>query len=444
MPSDCIVCAQPLAGTIVWETRCEPEHHVLHIQCALHWIETKKGPVEDILCFQCRTPGAYAGLRRETADEAAARQATAEAIEAARLRELANPDRERLNAARLAGPPLPQDHHASDIVAVFLRGVVNEPWYNPSVPNFRCLSLNIFQALRRNTETNHDNISQNGFIRLVTNTGVNVYLALHITLTESILYIYKEYEYDDTPILPFPIPLGSLIPRSHDPDFRAERWRPEYVEWFYPPETDHDFTLASLGGEVERIMQTWLAINDVHVTNIELLKSSWVGLHMGFCPERFVTHAWMGQFDLIKREIPDPHPNSDDNGYRRSYVDEGFDINARGERRGITALMAAVQGRRSREVVELLIQNGANVNEQTRDGLSALMCAASRTVNDMWNQNIDVIDQQNANLLIGAGADINALDRLGRTALQIAQESNNLVVKNCIEVWQMYRGILAS
>ncbi len=89
-------------------------------------------------------------------------------------------------------------------------------------------------------------------------------------------------------------------------------------------------------------------------------------------------------------------------------LDNGADIDARDED-GRTVLMLASAHNSNKEVIQTLIDNGADVNAGDRNGVTALMLASAH------NSNKEVIQT-----LIDNGADVNAGDRNGVTALNRA------------------------
>ena len=91
----------------------------------------------------------------------------------------------------------------------------------------------------------------------------------------------------------------------------------------------------------------------------------------------------------------------------KQHLATGADVNAGGVF-GTTTPLYLAAGEGHKEIVELLIAKGANVNTKTDEGSTPLHSA---TANE--HENI-------AELLIEKGADVNAKDNKGRTALHCA------------------------
>jgi ankyrin repeat protein len=118
----------------------------------------------------------------------------------------------------------------------------------------------------------------------------------------------------------------------------------------------------------------------------------------------------------------------------KELIKAGTNVNTRDDE-GRTALMVASDEGRT-EIVELLISAGADVNAKDMNGDTALMYAANSpgymtqgSCKGIWVGWIDYHDQavwisryniQIARILIAAGADVNARDKNGNTALMIA------------------------
>ncbi|MCI7486483.1 MAG: ankyrin repeat domain-containing protein [Alphaproteobacteria bacterium] len=96
-------------------------------------------------------------------------------------------------------------------------------------------------------------------------------------------------------------------------------------------------------------------------------------------------------------------------------LENGADIKAQNEDEK-TALMYAAQENSNPEVIKMLIGAGADVNTRTKVGWTALMLAAR------YNQNPEVIEV--IKMLIGAGADVDSRDKDGWTALMLAARNN--------------------
>lgn len=106
----------------------------------------------------------------------------------------------------------------------------------------------------------------------------------------------------------------------------------------------------------------------------------------------------------------------------KALIDAGADVNAAGKQDGLTPLMIAAAEQRPAEgavflptstrpidVAHALIQHGANVNAKDKTGMTALMVAAS-------HDNAPMIG-----LLVQSGADATAKNDQGQTALDIAK-----------------------
>jgi ankyrin repeat protein len=89
-------------------------------------------------------------------------------------------------------------------------------------------------------------------------------------------------------------------------------------------------------------------------------------------------------------------------------VELGADVNVK-NKYGDTALIATIDRTSiDKDIVKLLIDNGANVNDTDRDGFTALMHAAKKGDKDI------------VQLLLENGADTNIESNNGKTALSLA------------------------
>jgi len=94
-------------------------------------------------------------------------------------------------------------------------------------------------------------------------------------------------------------------------------------------------------------------------------------------------------------------------------LDHGVDPNAQDKNGDTPLLLALSQSIASAEVIGLLIKHGANVNVRRRSGGSALHASLGR-------------DRKAMEMLLDAGAAVDAPDQHGRTVLHWAVEKNDV------------------
>jgi hypothetical protein len=104
-------------------------------------------------------------------------------------------------------------------------------------------------------------------------------------------------------------------------------------------------------------------------------------------------------------------------------VDAGASVTA-GNDYGLTALLAAAMWNNDVDVIEVLLEAGAEVNAKDNDGRTALMWAVR-------NCNTEAVSA-----LLDAGAGAKARDSDGKTALMLAEERKGY----CPEVVDLLRG----
>lgn len=97
-------------------------------------------------------------------------------------------------------------------------------------------------------------------------------------------------------------------------------------------------------------------------------------------------------------------------------IQNGADVNAQGAD-GETPLHVAI-GAENEKIAEVLIKNGADLNAKDRSGRTPLHLATEQS-------SIKMVE-----LLAKNGADLNAKDRKGRTPLHVASQCNESILLN--------------
>lgn len=103
-------------------------------------------------------------------------------------------------------------------------------------------------------------------------------------------------------------------------------------------------------------------------------------------------------------------------------IEKGANINYQGDGEYYTPLMRAIR-KVNKEIAELLLKNGADINKKNRYGFTNLM-VASRIGHK------DIVE-----LLIKAGANLNIKNKNGWTALRYASEKGH---KEIVEILKKY------
>jgi hypothetical protein len=122
-----------------------------------------------------------------------------------------------------------------------------------------------------------------------------------------------------------------------------------------------------------------------------------------------------GAVSFVAPENPFVRAAQEDNLEALTALIAGMDVNFRDKRSNTTALEHAVRNA-NREMVQLLLSSGANVNARNDSGETVLMMLDADATSDLvWD-------------LLNAGADVNLKDDSGTTALMRNAAYNNLEV----------------
>ncbi|HEY6302977.1 MAG TPA: ankyrin repeat domain-containing protein [Terriglobales bacterium] len=118
--------------------------------------------------------------------------------------------------------------------------------------------------------------------------------------------------------------------------------------------------------------------------------------------------------DAASRGLPD---------FVRLLLDNGADVKLKNADPGITALLVTTNAPTAR----VLIEHGADVNQRDEDNSTLLMLASSKACFEDFREErhgcLELVD-----LLLSKGADVNAVNRNGKTALSLAAEGENTAI----------------
>ena len=126
------------------------------------------------------------------------------------------------------------------------------------------------------------------------------------------------------------------------------------------------------------------------------------------------------------------------------YIAKGADVNAEGGEYSWTPIMFAVKYTNNPKIIDILIENGANIDDGTKDGKTLLHLALSNdkspeivelllkkglnvdaSKRDGTTPLIDARDPETLEILLKYGADVNARNESGNTALYFATGFNS-------------------
>lgn len=194
---------------------------------------------------------------------------------------------------------------------------------------------------------------------------------------------------------------GTLVTRSDDP--------------YFP----HDWRIGNTAAG-EKPSRIYSGITMYYYSHVgpEGAILALIDLPMCFVADTLLLPVTIYEQFIIKNELQLVSTKGDINAIREILA-SGVNINAK-DAYGHTALMSATWAGHA-EVVKLLLEDGADVNEQNKHNrATALMYSANHFTSEKKSDNASIV-----NLLLNAGADGNIRNTSGRTALMLAAVSGN-------------------
>ena len=118
--------------------------------------------------------------------------------------------------------------------------------------------------------------------------------------------------------------------------------------------------------------------------------------------------------------------NGDNTEIIQYLVENGANVNAKNNK-GKTLLMYAIFNRANIKIVECLVENGANVNAKDNKGNTPLKYAVEKSKEVDANEKDKIV--KIIEYLVGEGADINAKDNKGNTPLDCITNGNLKIIQ---------------
>jgi len=196
-------------------------------------------------------------------------------------------------------------------------------------------------------------------------------------------------------------------------DFRSRvQISPEFADWLekmLEPDVEDRFPSAK---EALAVLQGKRIISRKarHSVSWKTIVGLGVAVIVSGSVLNYYKYVLLNSFGLTPTSVYEAVYKGDVDTVRR-YLEQGGNVNAKYGFDGNTPLQRAAQNN-NKDMVEMLIAKGADVNAKDKDGNTPLQRAAQ-------NNNKDMVE-----MLIAKGADVNAKDKDGNTPLQRAAQHN--------------------
>jgi len=196
-------------------------------------------------------------------------------------------------------------------------------------------------------------------------------------------------------------------------DFRSRvQISPEFADWLekmLEPDVEDRFPSAK---EALAVLQGKRIISRKarHSVSWKTIVGLGVAVIVSGSVLNYYKYVLLNSFGLTPTSVYEAVYKGDVDTVRR-YLEQGGNVNAKYGFDGNTPLQRAAQNN-NKDMVEMLIAKGADVNAKDKDGNTPLQRAAQHNRKDV------------AELLIAKGADVNAKDKDGNTPLQRAAQHN--------------------
>ena len=201
--------------------------------------------------------------------------------------------------------------------------------------------------------------------------------------------------------------------------YTSADWQGEYRFESLQPGS-YDIRIEAAGFAPVEIKQVYVSPDNEPRLN-QILQVAQIEEQVDVESEKAVSYGYGGAVAVVAPSDPFVRAAQQDDIEAMLSLLSGRDVNVRDKQSGTTALEHAAQNA-NREMVQLLLTAGANVNAKNSDGETVLMMLDSDATSDLiWD-------------LLNAGAKVNIQDNAGNTPLMNAANGDNQeLVKTLLE-----------